>query len=201
MELTTPTGAAIAATLARDFGPMPALKIQSSGYGAGERDFPNHANVLRIIIGERSGAVESTSVSILEANIDDASPQLLGYAMERLLDTGALDVTLEPVFMKKNRPGTLLRVIARPEDRESLAQVIFAETTTLGLRTYDAQRRVKARTIIEVETAHGKVRIKASEDGGFAPEYDDCKRLAQTSGAPLKQILAEANLAYLKLTR
>lgn len=201
MELTTPTGAAIIAALARDVGPMPPMTLIATGHGAGDRDFPDHANILRILIGELGTATESTSVSVLEANIDDSTPQVLAYAMERLFEAGALDVTLEPVFMKKNRPGVLLRAIARPEDRETLAQVFFAETTTLGLRIYDAQRRVKARTIIEVETAYGKVRIKASEDGSFAPEYEDCKLHAQRTGIPLRQVLAEANLAYLKITR
>lgn len=197
LELTTPTGAAIAATLASRFGAMPAMMISATGYGAGDRDFPDHANVLRVIIGELSGAAESTSVSVLEANIDDASPQVLGYAMERLLEAGALDVTLEPIYMKKNRPGTLLRVIGQPEHRESLAQLMFAETTTLGLRVYEAERRVKARTIREVETAYGKVRFKTSDNGSYAPEYDDCRRLAIERGVPLKEVLAQANLAYL----
>ncbi|MDQ6708913.1 MAG: nickel pincer cofactor biosynthesis protein LarC [Acidobacteriota bacterium] len=196
MELTTPTGAAIASTLVSRFGPMPAMVISATGHGAGDREFPEHANVLRIIVGERSGASEATAVSVLEANIDDSSPQVLGYAMERLLEAGALDVTLEPVFMKKNRPGTLLRVIAKPEHREMLATMIFAETTTLGLRTYEAERRVKARAIQEIETSYGKVRIKTSEDGWFAPEYEDCRKLAMDRGVPLKQVLADANLAY-----
>ncbi len=196
MELTTPTGAAIASTLVSHFGPMPAMVISATGHGAGDREFSEHANVLRIIVGERSGASEATAVSVLEANIDDASPQVLGYAMERLLKAGALDVTLEPVFMKKNRPGTLLRVIAKPEHRETLAAMIFAETTTLGLRTYEAERRVKARVIQEIETSYGKVRIKTSEDGWFAPEYEDCRKLAIDRGVPLKQVLADANLAY-----
>ena len=201
LELTTPTGAAIAATLAKDFGPLPPLRISSTGYGAGDKDFPDHANVLRVLIGESTDARESTSVAVLEANIDDSSPQVLGYAMERLLEAGALDVTLEYVLMKKNRPGTLVRVIAKPEDRETLAQLMFAETSTLGLRIYFAERRVQARRILEVETPHGQVRIKISADGSFAPEYDDCRKLAIASGIPLKQILAEANLAYLKNIR
>ncbi len=201
MELTTPTGAAIARALAREFGALPAMNLLATGYGAGDRDFPDNANVLRVLIGERTGATEATTVAVLEANIDDSSPQVLGYAMDRLFECGALDVTLEPVFMKKNRPGTLLRVIGKPEDREALAQIIFAETSTLGLRIYDAQRRVQARRIIEVEIAQGRVRIKAAGDGSFAPEYDDCKRLARESGLPLRQILAEANLAYMKITR
>jgi len=201
VELTTPTGAAIASTLAVDFGSLPPMRITSTGYGAGSKDFPEHANVLRVLIGDSSGAEEATTVAVLEANIDDASPQVLGYAMERLLEAGALDVTLESVLMKKNRPGSLLRVIGKPEDREVFANLIFAETTTLGLRIYSAERRVKARHIAEVETPHGRVRIKVSEDGSFAPEYEDCRKLARASGVPLKEILTEANLAYLKNTR
>jgi pyridinium-3,5-bisthiocarboxylic acid mononucleotide nickel chelatase len=201
VELTTPTGAAIAVTLSKDFGALPLMRISSTGYGAGDKDFPEHANVLRVLVGESSDARESTTVSVLEANIDDSSPQVLGYAMERLLEAGALDVTLEYALMKKNRPGTLVRVIAKPEDRETLVQMMFAETSTLGLRIYSAERRVQARQILEVETPHGKVRIKVSADGSFAPEYDDCRKLALASGIPLKQILAEANLAYLKNIR
>jgi uncharacterized protein (DUF111 family) len=138
---------------------------------------------------------------VLEANIDDSSPQVLGYAMERLLEAGALDVTLQSVLMKKNRAGTLVRVIAKPEDRETLAQMIFEETSTLGLRIYSAERRVKARHTLEVETPHGKVRMKIADNGAYAPEYEDCRKLARATGVPLKQILAEANLAYLKNTR
>ena len=201
VELTTPTGAAIATTLAVEFGAMPAMRICATGYGAGAKEFREHANVLRVLIGETSDAAESTTVAVIEANIDDATPQVLGYAMERLFDAGALDVTLESVLMKKNRPGTLLRIIATPEARDSLAQILFDETTTLGLRIYSAERRVKARRTVEVETAHGSVRIKISEDGSFAPEYDDCRKLAREFGVPLKQILAEANLAYLKNSR
>jgi pyridinium-3,5-bisthiocarboxylic acid mononucleotide nickel chelatase len=201
LELTTPTGAAIAATLAVEFGPPPPMCLITSGYGAGDYDFPEHANVLRVLIGETSGAAESTTVIVLEANIDDSSPQVLGYAMERLLESGALDVTLTSVLMKKNRPGTLLRVIARQEDRETLARVIFEETSTLGLRIHSAERRVKSRSVMNVETPHGGIRIKISEDGSFAPEYEDCRDLARKTGLPLKQILTDANLAYLKISR
>jgi uncharacterized protein (TIGR00299 family) protein len=200
-ELTTPTGAAIAATLASEFGPLPPMQITATGYGAGDKDFQEYANVLRVLIGETSAAEEATTVAVLEANIDDSSPQVLGYAMERLLEAGALDVTLEFVLMKKNRAGTLVRVIAKPEDREALAQLMFAETSTLGLRIYSAERRVKERHTVEVETPHGKVRIKIAENGSYAPEYEDCRKMARETGVPLKQILAEANLAYLKNTR
>ncbi len=201
VELTTPTGAAIAATLATRFGSLPPMRITAAGYGAGDKDFPEHANVLRILIGELSAAEEATEIAVLEANIDDSSPQVLGYAMERLLEAGALDATLEPLLMKKNRPGSLIRVIARPEDREMLAQIIFKETTTLGLRMYAAERRVQERRLVEVDTPHGMVRIKIAENGSFAPEYEDCRALARQTGIALKQILADATLAYLKNIR
>jgi len=196
VELTTPTGAAIATTLAESFGPLPAMRMEATGYGAGGRDFPGHSNVLRVMIGEPSGASEAGVVSVIEANIDDSSPQVLAYAMERLLEAGALDVSLSPLLMKKGRPGSLLRVMGRPPDQEALAQLVFAETSTLGLRIYSAERRVQAREIVEVSTSHGAVRVKVSESGSLAPEYEDCRRLARQSGAPLKQILAEAHAAY-----
>jgi len=196
-ELTTPTGAAVAATLAERFGVLPPMKVLRTGYGAGTHEFPEQANVLRVIIGEPTGALEALQVAVLEANIDDMSPQVVAYATERLFEFGALDVMLSPCFMKKGRPGYLLRVIAKPEDREALAQVIFSETSTLGLRIYAAERRVLPRTITEVDTPYGKVRVKVSGEGGYAPEYEDCKRLAVASGVALKHIIAEANLAYL----
>ncbi len=199
MELTTPTGAAILAALSEGFGPMPSMRIHSLGYGAGDKDFPAHANVLRAILGESTGATEASRVLVLEANIDDSSPQVLGYAQERLLEAGALDVTLTPLLMKKNRPGTLLRVIARPEDRETLAALMFSETSTLGLRMYEAERRVQARHIQEVDTPYGRVRVKVSESGDFAPEYDDCLKLAREHRVALKKVLAEAARAYSSL--
>lgn len=201
MELTTPTGAALVSTLAEHFGVLPAMSISASGYGAGTRDLPGQANVLRVLIGEIQHTPESTTVSIIETNIDDANPQILGYTMERLLENGALDVTLTPIFMKKNRPGTTLTVIAAPENRESLAQLILRETSALGLRIYTAERRVLARQITEVETPHGKVRIKVSASGAFTPEYDDCRRIARETGLPLKQIMADATLAFQKTNR
>jgi hypothetical protein len=198
LELTTPTGAAIVATLATDFGALPAMTVRSVGYGAGDRDFPEHANVLRVIIGDTSGAAEATTVCVIEANIDDSTPEVLGYALDRLLEKGALDVSISPLLMKKNRPGSLLRVIARVEDRELLAQTVLAETSSLGVRMYAAERRVQARRIVEVPTAHGTVRVKLAADGGFAPEFEDCKKIALQTGLPLKEIIAAANFEYLK---
>lgn len=201
VELTTPTGAALATTLAADFGVMPPMRIERTGYGAGGRDFPDRANVLRVFLGAATGAEEATTVSVLEANIDDSSPQVLAYATERLFASGALDVTMQPVEMKKNRPGVLLRVIAKPEDREVLSSIIFRETSTLGLRIYEAERRVQARRWVEVETPHGKLRMKVSGEGAYAPEYEDCRRIALETGVPLRQIIAEANYTYLKNSR
>jgi uncharacterized protein (TIGR00299 family) protein len=201
VELTTPTGAAIVATLASGFGAMPAMRIGAIGYGAGDRDFPEHPNVLRAMVGESATAPEATLVSVIEANIDDASPQLLGYAIERLMAAGALDASLSPVQMKKNRPGSLLRVIARPQDQETLAQLIFAETSTLGLRIHSAERRVEERRVVEVDTEFGKIRIKVSGHGMFAPEYEDCRAIAARTGTPLPKVIAAANLAYLNQNR
>jgi hypothetical protein len=201
VELTTPTGAAVASCLAESFGVMPPMKLIRTGYGAGGHDFAEHANVLRAILGERTDAEEALNVSIIEANIDDLNPQILGYATERLLSAGALDVTVQPLLMKKDRPGNLLRVIARPEHREKLAEIVFAETSTLGLRFYSAERRVQSRTWTEVETPHGRVRVKVSGEGNYAPEFEDCRRLALESGVALKHIIAEANYAYLNRSR
>jgi len=195
-ELTTPTGAAIASTLASGFGAMPPMRIAAQGFGAGTKEFPGMANVLRVLIGETSGATESTTVCVLEANIDDCSPQVLGYALDRLLEAGALDVSLTPLVMKKQRPGQLLKVIATPETRETLAAIVFQETTTLGLRIYEAERRVQSRGVEAVETPFGPVRMKYGEYGA-SPEYEDCRELARKAGVPLKEILAVARLAWM----
>lgn len=201
LELTTPTGAAVATALSAGFGPMPPMTLCNSGFGAGDRDFSEHANVLRVVIGNAVRASESTTVSVLEANIDDSTPEVLGWTMERLLAAGALDVTFTPLLMKKSRPGTLVTVIARPEDRENMAAIVFAETSTLGLRMYDAERRIQSREIVEVDTQYGRLRMKVAADGNFAPEYEDCRRLAIERGVPLKDILTQANLAFLKQKR
>jgi pyridinium-3,5-bisthiocarboxylic acid mononucleotide nickel chelatase len=197
LELTTPTGAAILSTLAEDFGSMPAMRIRATGYGAGDRDFTEHANVVRVMIGEASGARETTTVSVIEANIDDASPQVIAWAAEKLLEAGALDALVLSAQMKKGRPGVVLQVIAAPEKREELIAILFRETTTLGVRFYSAERRVQAREWREVATPHGVVRVKIGENG-FAPEYEDARRIATESGVPLKDILAETTNEYLK---
>jgi pyridinium-3,5-bisthiocarboxylic acid mononucleotide nickel chelatase len=197
LELTTPTGAAVMTTLAAGFGAMPAMRVSKVGYGAGDKDFKEHANVLRVMVGTASGATEATTVSVIEANLDDSSPQVVGYALERLLEAGALDATVTPIQMKKGRPGVLLRVIAAPEKQEELAGLMFAETSTLGLRIYAAERRVQEREWVDVHTPHGKIRMKVGGDGSFAPEYEDCRAIALATGVPLKQIIAAANHSYL----
>ena len=201
-ELTTPTGAAIVATLAAGFGPMPAMRIAATGYGAGDKDFPGRPNLLRVLIGETTAAAEATEVYVIEANVDDMSPQVAGYVRERLLDAGALDATFTPVFMKKDRPGFTVSVVAKAEDRERLSELLFEETTTLGLRMHRAERRVLERRWETVETPYGAVRIKiASENGklrNFAPEYEDCRQLALERKVPLKDVMQQANYAYLR---
>lgn len=197
-ELTTPTGAALISTLASRFGGPPSIRMLSQGFGAGDKDFPGQANVLRVLVGEKTHATEASTVSVIEANIDDSTPQVLGYTMDRLLEAGALDVTLTPLFMKKNRPATAISVLAAPEHTEQLAAMLFAETTTLGLRVTQAERRILARGTAEVQTTFGKVRVKYNDGGGFAPEYEDCRQIAATQNVPLRTVIAEAACVFQK---
>ncbi|HZS56001.1 MAG TPA: nickel pincer cofactor biosynthesis protein LarC, partial [Bryobacteraceae bacterium] len=200
-ELTTPTGAALLSTLASGFGALPPVKVLAQGFGAGDKDFPEQANVLRVLIGERTEASEATSINVLEANVDDCTPQVLGYAMEQLLEAGALDVTLTPIVMKKNRAATMISVLSPVEMTDELAGLLFRETTTLGIRIFNAERRVLYRDSLEIETQYGKVRVKYSQNGSFMPEYDDCRRLARERGVPLRTVIAEATEAFGKQLR
>jgi hypothetical protein len=182
---------------------MPAMRISASGYGAGDKDFKGRANLLRVLVGETTAAAEATEVYVIEANVDDMSPQVAGYVRERLLDSGALDATFTPVFMKKDRPGFTVSVLAKAEDRERLGELLFDETTTLGVRMYRAERRVLERRWETVETPYGAVRIKIGSENGrdrnFAPEYEDCRQLALERKVPLKDVIQQANHAYLRL--
>ncbi len=204
-ELLTPTGAAIVKVLATRFGAFPEMKIERSGYGAGTRDFPGHANVVRITIGEAASALASKTaqetISVLEANLDDLNPQVFGYVLDRLLEEGALDVFGMPVQMKKSRPGTLLTVLCKPADAAKLTQIIFAETTTLGVRQRQEQRNTLARRWVTVATSWGDVRMKIASMNGTvtncAPEYEDCRRIAAQHRVPLKTVMQEATQAYL----
>ncbi len=209
VELVTPTGAAIAKTLSTRFAPFPAMKIEKSGYGAGTRDFPDHPNLLRITTGETEPTHQTNtsneSITVLEANLDDLSPQVLAYAMERLLAEGALDVFSVPVQMKKSRPGALLTVLAKMEDANRLTKTIFAETTTLGVRRHEEQRQALSRRWETVDTTWGPVRIKIANMNGsisnYAPEYEDCRTLAEAQHVPLRTIMQEAIQQYLRRNR
>jgi uncharacterized protein (TIGR00299 family) protein len=204
-ELVTPTGAAIVKALVKRFAAFPEMKIERSGYGAGSRDFPGHPNVVRLTIGEGAStlAAKTTSdtVTILEANLDDLNPQVFGYVMDRLLEEGALDAFGMPVQMKKNRPGTLLTVLCKPEDADKLTKLIFIETTTLGVRRRHEVRHTLARRWENVRTQWGEVRIKIASMNGsitnYAPEYEDCRRIATDQHVPLKTVMQEAARAYL----
>ncbi len=206
VELVTPTGAAIVKTLSARFAPFPAMKIEKSGYGAGTRDFPEHPNLLRITIGEAEptgrASASNDSITVLEANLDDLSPQVLAYAMERLLAEGALDVFSVPIQMKKSRPGALLTVLAKMEDANRLTKTIFAETTTLGVRRREEQRQTLSRRWETVDTTWGPVRIKIANMNGtvsnYAPEYEDCRTLAEAQHVPLRTIMQEAIQQYLR---
>jgi uncharacterized protein (TIGR00299 family) protein len=206
VELVTPTGAAIVETLASRFAAFPEMKIEKSGYGAGSRDFPGHPNVVRIIVGEAASntlaaKTASETITVLEANLDDLNPQVFGYVMDRLLEEGALDAFGLPVQMKKNRPGMLLTVLCKPEDASKLTQIIFTETTTLGVRRREEMRQTLARRWESVGTPWGDVRIKIASMNGtitnYAPEYEDCRRIAAQHHVPLKTVMQEAARAYL----
>jgi len=203
-ELTTPTGAAVVKTLVSRFGSVPAYKVTAAGYGAGTRELPGQPNVVRVTIGETidtAKAVAPEFVSVLEANLDDLNPQVFGYVMDRLFDAGALDVFGTPVQMKKGRPGMVLTVLARPEDAPKLSKIVFAETTTLGIRMREERREVLTRRAVSVETTWGEVRMKVANLNGtisnYAPEYEDCRKIAVEHGVPLKTVMQEAIKVYL----
>jgi pyridinium-3,5-bisthiocarboxylic acid mononucleotide nickel chelatase len=212
VELVTPTGAAIVKTLVNRFASFPSIKVDYAGYGAGSRDFPQHPNLLRITVGEAIVQSAHTlptasdeTITVLEANLDDLSPQVLAYAMERLLAEGALDVFSVPVQMKKSRAGALLTVLAKTEDADRLSRMIFAETTTLGVRRREEQRQILSRRWERVETTWGPVRIKIANMNGnvsnYAPEYEDCRTLAETKRVPLRTVMQEAIQQYLRSER
>jgi len=204
-ELVTPTGAAIVATLCEAFGPQPGMIVSAIGYGAGTADLESQPNVLRIMVGEtaeKTVAGFDEEIAVIEANLDDMNPQIYGYFLEKAFAAGALDVYTTPVQMKKNRPGMLLTVLCRPGDTNSLMDLIFAETTTFGARTYTAQRRVLPREWVTVATSLGDVRVKVSRVNGHirhaTPEYEDCRKLAEEKKVPLQTVIAEAVRAYEK---
>jgi pyridinium-3,5-bisthiocarboxylic acid mononucleotide nickel chelatase len=205
VELVTPTGALLIAGYASSFGPLPAMRVERIGYGAGTRDFAQTPNVLRVLIGELDAAAPSQSVVVIEAEIDDMNPQIFGVVMDRLLAEGALDVFYTSIQMKKNRPGTLLTVIASPSHKDRLTATIFRETTTIGVRYREMARECLDRESITVTTELGPVRVKVARRGSellnAAPEFDDCVRLATEHQVPTKHVQALAMKAYLETTK
>lgn len=191
-ELVTPTGAALAKGLADSFGPMPPMVVDKVGYGVGSRQLPDRPNLLRIITGRGTVDQEGDSVVLLEANLDDASPEWLGFLMDQLFEAGALDVLFIPVYMKKNRPGTMLQVMVNPRDKERLMAILFRESTTLGIRFQHTRRRILPRSSVEVESPWGNMQVKKviRPDGSAVhlPEFEVCRRIAKDKDIPLKDV-------------
>ncbi len=209
-ELTTPTGALLLTALGASFGPRPPMKILATGYGSGSRDLSNAPNVLRITLGEQCSVGEDlsdsgTEVAVIEASIDDMNPQIYSYFQKRALDQGALDVYFTAIQMKKNRPAVKLTVMCDPVDVDAMARLIFAETTTIGIRYSHAYRKTLQRRHVSVDTQFGRVRVKVSLLDGrvvnFVPEYEDCWRLASDKKVALKLVQAGATQAYLQQER
>jgi len=194
-ELVTPTGAALISSLAEDFGPMPAFRIQKIGYGAGTRDLKQVPNFLRVVLGTTSPDWQEERLSLLETDIDDMNPEFYDHLMDRLSDAGALDVSLTPIIMKKNRPATRLTVLSHPNLIDALCSVIIRETTTLGIRIKEVWRKAIKREIISVPFSFGPVRVKVGKlDGKIvtaSPEYEDCRQIALKTKRPLKEIYQE----------
>jgi len=203
METVTPTGALLVTGHATAYGPLPAMRIEHVGYGAGGRDLPGTPNVLRILVGRADDQAPADRVVVLECEIDDMNPQIFGPVMDRLYAAGALEVFFSAVQMKKNRPGTLLTIVGRPESREELAGIVFRETTTIGLRYQEVARACLSRETVLVETPVGPVRVKVASRGGdvmnAAPEFEDCARLAAAHGVAIKKVQALATKAYWEL--
>jgi uncharacterized protein (TIGR00299 family) protein len=206
-ELVTPTGAAIVSTLASVFGTQPAMSVDAIGYGAGATELAEQPNVLRILIGESAteekGALQEGTIVVLEANIDDMNPQLYGYFAERALEAGALDVFSTPIQMKKNRPGQLITVFCDPAKREELTELIFRETTTIGVRHSVIERNTLQRESILVKTNLGSVAVKVARLNGkilnAVPEYEECRKFAMERSLPLKEVIGQVMFEFQKL--
>jgi uncharacterized protein (TIGR00299 family) protein len=218
-ELVTPTGAAIVATVCESFGQLPRMRVEATGYGAGTREYKDFPNVLRVIVGEaveeggeskaaavvpqvEAGSGADEELLMLETNVDDVSPQVLGHLLERAFELGALDCFHTPVQMKKNRPGVLVSVLCRPAERERLLELLFEETPTLGVRSYAVTRRALEREAVTVETEFGTIAVKVGRHKGrvvsATPEYDECREAARECGVPLRVVQDAARDAFLK---
>jgi uncharacterized protein (TIGR00299 family) protein len=202
-ELLTPTGAAIITTVCTEYGPIPEMKTDATGYGAGTREYQEFPNVLRVLLGETEphGATDER-LWMLETNLDDASPQIIGHVMDRVLELGALDCFFTPVQMKKNRPGVLLSVLCGRNEKEALMKLLFTETTTLGVRSYEVARRALQRSVVRVETQYGPIDVKVAHlDGRVVnemPEFEQCRQAAAKANVPLKIVEEAARLALAK---
>jgi pyridinium-3,5-bisthiocarboxylic acid mononucleotide nickel chelatase len=202
-ELLTPTGAAIITTVCSDYGPIPEMKTDATGYGAGTREYPDFPNVLRVLVGETESEPTDERLWMLETNLDDASPQIIGHVMDRVLELGALDCFFTPVQMKKNRPGVLLSVLCAHDEKEGVMKLLFTETTTLGVRSYEVARRALQRSVVRVETQYGPIDVKVAHlDGRVVnemPEFEQCRQAATKAGVPLKIVEDAARVAVAKL--
>ena len=200
-ELVTPTGALLITHYASHYGPVPPMRLDRVGYGAGSRDVQGTPNVLRVLVGETANRAHTHSVVLIEAEIDDMNPQIFGVLIDQLLTAGALDVFYTSIQMKKNRPGTLLSIVAAPGARETLTAIVFRETTTIGVRYHEMKRECLDREIVTVQTPYGPVAVKvARRDGEIlnaSPEFDDCARVAAAAGRPVKEVHAAAIKAFL----
>ncbi len=202
-ELVTPTGAAIITTVCSEYGPIPSMKLAHTGYGAGTRVYEKFPNALRVLIGEEGlQPGETEHLWIIETNVDDMSPHVFGHVMERAFELGALDCYFTPIQMKKNRPGVLLSVLCRLAEREGLTQMVFAETTTLGVRSYGVLRRALDREVVRVETPYGPIDVKVARLNGHVitetPEYEQCRQSARNSRVPLRTVESAARSAFTK---
>jgi len=191
-ELVTPTGAALVKGLVHSFGSLPPMVIEKVGYGVGSRNLADRPNLLRILIGQAQGGAHEETVVILEANLDDTNPEWLGFLMERLFEAGALDVVFSPGYMKKNRPAVLVHVMGKPYQKDQLMDLLFSETTTLGVRFHCTQRRVLERSSVEMDSPWGRMKVKKifRPDGSFhlLPEFEECRRIAKEKGLPMKDV-------------
>ena len=199
-ENVTPTGAAILSALVTRKGEAPAMRIERTGYGAGTLEFADRPNVFRIVVGQTGTALGRERMLVMETQIDDMNPELYDYVMERLFAAGARDVTLSPVQMKKNRPGTLMRVVAEPELRDALAGIVLGETSTLGVRCYTVDRLVLPRTTLKLKTRFGAITVKVAEEPGggkrATPEYDEARKIAASRKVPLKAVYDEVTRCF-----
>jgi uncharacterized protein (TIGR00299 family) protein len=202
-ELVTPTGAAIISTVCEEYGPLPRMRVDATGYGAGTREYENFPNVLRVLIGEDEASAHAATderLLMIETNVDDMSPQVFGYLMDQAFERGALDCYYTPVQMKKNRPGVLISILCRPSEREALSELLFSETTTLGLRCYEVLRRALARESVQVSTPYGIIEMKLARLNGKVvkamPEYEQCREAARAAGIPLREVEEAARAAF-----